>query len=213
MPHNHSPRCCCEPTYNGAIVTSAKPCPSCIEHGELATLGNNAPITDNPPAECPSCHTTDGHPHTDYCQAPASQPRCQTVDVDGEPIRIQGSGGHISPAASKAIAAVVRATRDAMAQPLDCQGTGHEHEEELPDCRTCTTQPSIDRAREARAAQATTSQPAATTSQPHTQQRPEFIDTCRCQRSLPGQITGYDHHPLCQHHPHQAGGPGPTPIE
>lgn len=103
MPHNHSPRCCCGPHYDGAIVTSAKPCPSCVEHGELATLGNNAPIAaghchgpgcdrdydqrpspdcptpgvhDDPtpqPAECPSCHTTNGHPHTDYCQAPNGQ--------------------------------------------------------------------------------------------------------------------------------------------
>lgn len=28
------------------------------------------------PAECPSCHTHNGHPHTDYCQAvaPAEYP-------------------------------------------------------------------------------------------------------------------------------------------
>lgn len=96
MPHNHSPRCCCEPTYNGAIVTSAKPCPSCIEHGELAMLGDNTnrsaqnpainvpPVTTHSefigqmvtavaaaqPAECPSCHAVGDQPHTDYCQLP-----------------------------------------------------------------------------------------------------------------------------------------------
>lgn len=193
MPHNHPPRCCCEPTYNGAIVTSAKPCPSCIEHGELAMLGDNTNRSAQNPAinaphittrgefisqmvtaaaaaqsaECPSCHTTDGHPHTDYCQAPnsqraragyAEQPRCQTVDIDGEPVRVQGSGGHISPAAGEAIAAVVRATRDAMAQTDTVDLVGH-------------LRASVERAREARLAQAQTSQPAATTSQPPTQLR------------------------------------------
>lgn len=55
MPHNHSPKCCC----GHAPQTSNYWCPSCVEHGELATLSNSP--------ECPSCHAHDGQPHTDYC--------------------------------------------------------------------------------------------------------------------------------------------------
>lgn len=65
MPHNHPPRCCCEEEDNGTdgfnpanLIT----CPSCVEHGELATLSAQ-------PAECPSCHATGDQPHTDYCRA------------------------------------------------------------------------------------------------------------------------------------------------
>lgn len=107
MPHNHSPRCCCtQPDHS--IRATPETCPSCVEHGELASL-NSQPLPgcncagdlheecanaqppqcpeESPstgarclrieghpgmhqPAECPSCHTTDGHPHTDYCQMP-----------------------------------------------------------------------------------------------------------------------------------------------
>lgn len=147
MPHNHSPRCCCGPHYDGAIVTSAKPCPSCVEHGELASL-NSAPNIDGDqcpeespstgarcflksghpgahlPAECPSCHTADGHPHTDYCQMPNEH-----GDRPGLP-----------------------------AQPETVDLVGH-------------LRAAVDRARDVRAAQAQTSQPAATTSQPPTHTR------------------------------------------
>lgn len=237
MPHNHSPRCCCEHTYNGAIVTSAIPCPICVEHGELATLGNNAPFincpqcdaradgtpcTHRPPAdaghpadddtdawlaaqpavladqrarlaalECPSCHTTNGHPHTDYCQAPTSQPRCQTVDVDGEPVRVSG---HISPAAGEAIAVVVRATRDAMAQPDTVDLVGH-------------LRASVERAREARLARAQTSQPAATTSQPasHTRARGGPVDPPHTRH-----LTTFGSHPTTECRPLVC---GRTPTE
>lgn len=102
MPHNHPPRCCCGIpgcTCQGALHEEcAKPCPSCVEHGELASLSKPHAIAYNPADEdeddaagetvdlvgrlrdsveaararrrneCPSCHTHDGHPHTDYCQ-------------------------------------------------------------------------------------------------------------------------------------------------
>lgn len=58
--HNHPVRCCCrgmnerDPDW--------ETCPACPEHGDQA--------------ECPSCHTPYGRPHTDYCQAvaPAEYP-------------------------------------------------------------------------------------------------------------------------------------------
>jgi hypothetical protein len=41
----------------------------CIEHGELAQLAEWKPeYPGQPEPQCPSCHTTDGHPHTDYCR-------------------------------------------------------------------------------------------------------------------------------------------------
>lgn len=58
--HNHPPRCCCvEARETGpTIVTRDDWCPRCPEHGDLLRYS----------AECPSCHTTGGHPHTEYCQ-------------------------------------------------------------------------------------------------------------------------------------------------
>lgn len=62
--HNHSPRCCCSdaPDADRYAYADLETCPACIVHGIKA--------------ECPSCHTIAGHPHTDYCQAvaPAEYP-------------------------------------------------------------------------------------------------------------------------------------------
>ena len=104
MPHNHPPRCCCQPTWTPALAelvpspghTTTGRCPSCVEHGKLATLGAecgfrnlNDPdqvCTYTPhgpesrhswqPDECTCCHTPYGRPHTDYCKAvaPAEYP-------------------------------------------------------------------------------------------------------------------------------------------
>lgn len=84
MPHNHEPRCCCRTDRPDNV------CPSCVEHGELATLGqcpeespstglrclretghpggHNTTNAEPWLGECASCHAHDGHPHTDYCQ-------------------------------------------------------------------------------------------------------------------------------------------------
>lgn len=67
MPHNHSPRCCCSQPHHSIRATS-ETCPSCVEHGELATL-NTPANTPAPPTECPSCHAIGDQPHTDYCRA------------------------------------------------------------------------------------------------------------------------------------------------
>lgn len=150
MPHNHPPRCCCP-----RVVTTNQrdTCPSCVEHGELAQLSKPHAIAYNPededhdehadryqPAEtmaqwaddhrqkpitqpvCPSCHTPEDRPHTDYCQ-------------------------YVDPATGL---------------------TGRE----LPAVDLVKhLRASVHRAREARAAQAQTSQPNARTSQPPTQTR------------------------------------------
>ena len=57
MPHNHAPRCCCKVEWDQGR------CPSCTEHGDLATLGDTN-------GECPSCHQLPGRTPTDYCQQP-----------------------------------------------------------------------------------------------------------------------------------------------
>lgn len=48
MPHNHEPWCCCP-----LAPPAAKVCPSCPEHGELATLSKPHAIAYNPADEDP----------------------------------------------------------------------------------------------------------------------------------------------------------------
>ena len=43
--------------------------------GVITVTGRRGPLA---PAECPSCHTADGHPHTDYCTA-------ENRDYPGQP--------------------------------------------------------------------------------------------------------------------------------
>jgi len=43
--------------------------------GVITVTGRRGPLT---PIECPSCHTHDGHPHTDYCTA-------ENRDYPGQP--------------------------------------------------------------------------------------------------------------------------------
>lgn len=83
MPHNHEPRCCCRTDRPDNV------CPSCVEHGELATLGAvcgfrhliapdqactlqphpvGTPHSWDQPAECTSCHAVGDQPHTEYCK-------------------------------------------------------------------------------------------------------------------------------------------------
>lgn len=52
MPHNHPPRCCCKISITPAgEVTITTPCPSCIEHGDLARLSRPHAIAYNPADE------------------------------------------------------------------------------------------------------------------------------------------------------------------
>jgi hypothetical protein len=117
MPHNHQPRCCCQHVQDGAITVQSVPCPSCVEHGELAQLSQPHAIAYNPededndpwhaplagnievrePGECPSCHTHAGQPHTDYCQtsqpaATTSQPPTHLRDVPTCPCQTRPLG-------------------------------------------------------------------------------------------------------------------------
>lgn len=92
MPHNHPPHCCCH--GQSPTPASQRPCPSCPEHGELATLSQPHAIAYNPadedepirdrcgrddicdgrndpprslvPSYCPTCHQKAGRPHTEY---------------------------------------------------------------------------------------------------------------------------------------------------
>lgn len=151
MPHNHEPKCCCIPPAVDPWGPRTN-CPSCVEHGDLATLGRcpeESPSTglrclreaghngghnttdDQPwPGECTSCHATAGQPHTDYCQTP---------DLTSQYVRSAREAvdlvGHLN-------AAIDRARNYCTA----CGGHGHHN-------RDCPAQ---------------TSQPTATTSQPPT---------------------------------------------
>lgn len=83
MPHNHPPRCCC-PTPKAAGAAAYESCPSCVEHGELATLSKPHAIAYNPADE----DTKAGHCHSpgcdrDYDQRPTTA--CRTPGVHDDP--------------------------------------------------------------------------------------------------------------------------------
>lgn len=54
--HNHPPRCCCKINLSPDLVVSiTHPCPSCPDHGELATLSQPHAIAYNPADEDEEC--------------------------------------------------------------------------------------------------------------------------------------------------------------
>lgn len=79
-PHNHPPRCCCQPPG----INRTKTCPSCPEHG------------DRPGIECPQCHQEAGRPHTEYCTLDPERvwadvlPEVRPADDPPDPITCDG---------------------------------------------------------------------------------------------------------------------------